>query len=67
VQGVSVRHRLSPGAEAMMLEKDKERLMFLCAQAAVEQDGEKLMALVSLDAKQKKLDARKTPPEAPAK
>ena len=50
-----------------MLEKDKERLMFLCAQAAVEQDGEKLMALVSLDAKQKKLDARKTPPEAPAK
>jgi hypothetical protein len=55
-----------------MLEKDKERLMFLCAQAAVEQDGEKLMALVSeinalLDAKQKRLDARKTPPEAPAK
>ncbi len=52
-----------------MFGKDKERWMLLCEQAAVEQDHEKLMALVAeinalLDAKQKRVDALKTPPEA---
>ena len=47
----------------------QERWVLLREQAAVEQDHEKLMALVAeinalLDAKQKRLDALKTPPEA---
>jgi len=53
-----------------MFGKDKERWMSLCEQAAVEQDSERLMALVAeiealLEAKQKRLAAWKAPPEAP--
>jgi hypothetical protein len=53
------------------VEEDKDRLMSLCEQAAVEQNSQKLMALVAeitavLDAKQKRLDAWKARSEAPA-
>jgi hypothetical protein len=52
-----------------MFGKDREDWMKLCEQAAIEQDPEKLMKLVAeidalLEAKQKRLDAKK-PPESP--
>jgi hypothetical protein len=51
-----------------MFGRDKERWMLLCEQAAVEQDHDKLIALVAeinalLDAKQARLEARQHPPE----
>ena len=55
-----------------MLGQDKERWRLLCEQAAVEKDPERLMALVAeiialLEAKQRRLEARGVPPEAPGK
>jgi len=52
-----------------MIGKDRERLMWLCGQAGIDQDGEQFMVLVAeinalLDAKQTKIECAKEPAES---